>query len=645
MASVVSFCSVLNLQAQSLESFDNFGSALASGDFNGDGFVDLAIGARGETLEIAGVERAGAMHVLYGGSNDLEGDEDEFWHRDVPGILGVPGEEDFFGSSAVACDFNGDGYDDLVIGVSDDDIDGVQNAGSVNVIYGSADGLTSAGNQLFDQTNTYLSQLPHEYDLFGQALAAGYFDDNDYCDLAIGVPYEDLGSILNGGIVHVLYGASNGLSDNGSQRWRRTTTIADGQGNNDLFGYELETGDFNNDGLDDLAIGVPGYDIFWGASDVGAVVVIHGAAKLGLDGENDSHLILQSGGGNAGPQASDLLSRNTYPSGARSMAAGDFNGDDVDDLAVGAEAEGANGAVSVFYGTAGVGLAGGAMHYWDHITLGGGLVQPYDAGLGESLAAGDFDGDGVDDLAINNRQGAFPGGYQAGTVIVLYGLQPLGLTIIGAQMWHQEVEGLLWSENDTWLFGLTLASGDFDNNGVDDLAMGRHNDAVNGDRWNALVTAGSVNILYGMDLLFGGETGLGIEDNQFWHQGIKGVDGDGMSIPGVENTAGDPSIDQLKLDSQVKLEFSLSPVYPNPFSDKTTIELTLPETGSEVRLEVFDMTGKKVRTLIQNGLSAGSHTVGWDGRDEDGRKLATGVYSLRLQRGPQVATRMLTLLR
>ncbi|NKB65855.1 MAG: T9SS type A sorting domain-containing protein [Candidatus Latescibacteria bacterium] len=90
--------------------------------------------------------------------------------------------------------------------------------------------------------------------------------------------------------------------------------------------------------------------------------------------------------------------------------------------------------------------------------------------------------------------------------------------------------------------------------------------------------------------------------------------------------------------------FALAQNYPNPFNSGTTIRFSLP-TAAPVELELFNLAGQKVATLAQGLRPAGSYTLGWDGRDEEGRELASGLYLYRLQAGQRVETRKLLLLR
>ena len=69
---------------------------------------------------------------------------------------------------------------------------------------------------------------------------------------------------------------------------------------------------------------------------------------------------------------------------------------------------------------------------------------------------------------------------------------------------------------------------------------------------------------------------------------------------------------------------------PNPFNPKTTIGFHLPEAGP-VSLVVFDVGGRRVRGLLEGWLPAGEHAVAWDGLDDSGRSLPSGLYFYRLR--------------
>ncbi|MDZ7334377.1 MAG: T9SS type A sorting domain-containing protein, partial [candidate division KSB1 bacterium] len=77
-------------------------------------------------------------------------------------------------------------------------------------------------------------------------------------------------------------------------------------------------------------------------------------------------------------------------------------------------------------------------------------------------------------------------------------------------------------------------------------------------------------------------------------------------------------------------EFALEQNYPNPFNPVTEIIFSVPKT-EKVSLVIYDMLGRKVKTLIDKQVQPGVYSVYWDGTDESGVKVATGVYLYRLQ--------------
>ena len=90
--------------------------------------------------------------------------------------------------------------------------------------------------------------------------------------------------------------------------------------------------------------------------------------------------------------------------------------------------------------------------------------------------------------------------------------------------------------------------------------------------------------------------------------------------------------------------FELHRNYPNPFNPRTTIAFDLPH-ASLITLQVYDVTGKKVRTLLSRQLPAGHHQVVWDGTNDAGQPVASGVYFYRLNAGNFSAVRKMLLVR
>lgn len=140
-----------------------------------------------------------------------------------------------------AGDFNGDGRDDLAIGVPFEN----GAAGAVNVLYGSKKGLKAKKSQLWHQNTKGIAEQAALGDWFGFTLTAGHFNKGKHRDLAIGVPNEDLLDsegleILNAGAVNVIYGTKKGLKAKGDQLWHQNKLGGeDGAEADDIFGRAL----------------------------------------------------------------------------------------------------------------------------------------------------------------------------------------------------------------------------------------------------------------------------------------------------------------------------------------------------------------------------------------------------------------------
>lgn len=91
--------------------------------------------------------------------------------------------------------------------------------------------------------------------------------------------------------------------------------------------------------------------------------------------------------------------------------------------------------------------------------------------------------------------------------------------------------------------------------------------------------------------------------------------------------------------------FSLSQNYPNPFNPETTIQYQLPQTGN-VTLSIFNLLGQEVRTLVHEHQTAGSYSIVWDGKNDIGELVTSGMYFYKLQVGESfLVTRKMLLLK
>ncbi|HTH23048.1 MAG TPA: FG-GAP repeat protein [Nitrososphaeraceae archaeon] len=271
-----------------VESGDFFGHSLSSGDFNGDGKDDLAIGVPFEDVISGTTSSAGQVQVLYGSSSGLSATSpiaNQLWTQNTLNVNDIAEEGDLFGTYISAGDFNGDGNDDLAVGVDEENVGSITNAGGVEVIYGSSSGLSATSptaDQFWTQDSTNVNDLAEGDDFFGSSVSAGDFNGDGNDDLAVGVDEENAGSITNAGGVEVIYGSSSGLSATSpvaDQFWTQdSTNVDDATEEGDLFGRFISASDYNGDGKDDLAIGLPNEDIV-SVEDAGAIQVLFGSSS------------------------------------------------------------------------------------------------------------------------------------------------------------------------------------------------------------------------------------------------------------------------------------------------------------------------------------------------------------------------------
>ena len=244
-------------------------------------------------------------------------------------------------------------------------------------------------------------------------------------------------------------------------------------------------GDFNGDGIGDLAVGAPGEDI--GATvDAGVVHVMNGSAA-GLTATGSQYWNQNSAG------IADAV--ETGDGFGSTLTAGDFNGDGRDDLAIGAPAEdvGATvdaGVVHVLYGSA-AGLTATGSQYWNQNSAGVADAVETDDRFGSALATGKLNNDAFAELVLGVAAEDIGTTPDAGVVQVLPGAAS-GLTATGSQYWHQNIAGIADSVEPGDGFGGSLAVGDINSTVGQDLAIG----AAEEDS-GAIVDAGAVHVIYG----------------------------------------------------------------------------------------------------------------------------------------------------
>jgi hypothetical protein len=315
------------------EPVDFFGASLAAGDFDGDGFFDLAVGVPGE--DVGSVDDAGAITVLFGSGGGITTAGSQTLFQGAGGIAGSAEVGDNFGHALATGLLANDDLADLVVGVPGEDVGAIADAGAVNVLAGSAGGLVNGS--LATQGN------PEGGDAFGAAVATGDFDDTAGDDPAVGAPGETVGGRPAAGAVSVFNGPPSGLA---AERllFQGTAGIPGTPETGDAFGAAVAPTDTNGIGQWDLAVGVPSESV---GPDVqtGVVNLLAGSTT----GPSGGTLVLQTN-----PEDFDAF--------GQAIAGGfflhDFDNNGFFDLAVGAPIERvgsqqAAGAVSVFYASGG----------------------------------------------------------------------------------------------------------------------------------------------------------------------------------------------------------------------------------------------------------------------------------------------------
>lgn len=448
-----------------------------AGDFNGDGRADLVLGAAGEDFG-ARVD-AGALTVVYG---DRRGIDRRSGQAITQGrrSSGRPGAGNHFGRAFATGDIDGDGYSDLVAGAPNDRAGGAENAGSVTSLYGSRRGLTSAGSERITQPRNAAGG-PETGDRFGTAVALGDFDGDGRDDLAVGVPDEDVGTIVSAGVVDVFRGTRSGLATESADTFTQGDRMPDTPELGDRFGAALVVGDFDDDGFDDLAIGAPGESI-GDVPEAGAVIVLYGSPS-GLD-RSRAQLWSQQMLRNA-PHDRDHF--------GAVLASGDFDGDGSDDLAVGVPNEDIGrfdqaGAVNVIQGSRN-GLVRAGNRFFSQR---GRIPGRPGAGdhFGAALAAGDFDGDRRDDLAVGVPGEDRGSRRDVGVVTIIEG-SPKGLRPHGSSQLSQagRIKNVPHPHDR---FGSSVLAVNLDGDRYDDLVIG-----VPGEDIRGVTDAGLSNVVFG----------------------------------------------------------------------------------------------------------------------------------------------------
>ncbi len=654
------------------QALSEFGATLAQGDWNGDGYTDLAVGSPDYD---AGATNTGAVSVYYGGFYGYASSTSLF-------LTGAQANGYFGLAVANAGDIDNDGCDELIVGEPYYRTFDYPDIGAVHIFKGSM--LNGLGT-----TPWWYQTGGIQPSTFGFAVAgAGDVNGDGYADVVIGAPNHEFAPFERGGAAYLYLGSAGGLSTNAV--WTGFGGVT-----GDWFGYSVAgVGDLNADGFGDIAVGAPKKESSPSLVDEGYAFFFFGS-PTGI-----SNMWTQKG-----DQAGGLY-------GMRVAAGGDFLADGYSDVLVGApfyDPDGIldGGIVDAYGGTPTFDVSFGRR--WQ-----GSSANTY---MGMAVAGGgDLNGDGRSDIAIGAARDDY--GHPDGGAVYVYTCVRFGYCENPDPVWVN------WGTESGGQFGAALSmAGDGTADGFADLIVGqpvyqnrsgraycyygaregmpaaedgckrvpfqRRNsgfwirplgasDAADGFTIHTLARSargrstlevqyqisepGNVWIgspmsagTFDTDPHNGGEgaysvsvTASGLDGGTAYRWRMRAL-GDSPYFPrmpwfsiagnapgeadvrtapagtGVEGPGGDGADD-------VGARFVLSRVGPNPCRDEATIWFSMPAAGA-ARLTVHDVTGRRVATLVDRVVGSGAQSASWDTRDAAGRRVASGVYLLRLEHG------------
>ncbi|RLP99418.1 hypothetical protein EAD98_02480 [Micromonospora sp. CV4] len=443
------------------------GAGVGRSDFDGDGVDDIA--ATGDPFNYNLPQTpTGVVSVRYSSAAQVDY---------LMGVLPTDGGCSCFGLALVAGDFNGDRYDDLAIGDSDEqDARTRTHAGGVWVIPGSRTGLVVDSAVHFNQDSPNVPDNPESYDRFGAALAAGDINGDGREDLAVGAFGEAIGSKASAGAVTVLLGGPTGLTATGAQHLHQDlAAVPGGAEANDQFGFSLAIGKVDNNRYNDLVIGAPREDDGVTSNGSGMVTLMWGSAS----GVSSTGATAVSG---AAVEPNDGTGTIAWYLGD-TLAVGDVNGDGLGEViagAPGAQTPHINGGLVAAFAGRSAGLSSSAVQIITQRTAGVPGDPESDDRFGGALATGDVTGDGRADVLVGIPGEAIGSLADAGGVALLKG-SAAGLTGSGAQGFDQNHPTVPGGSERGDLFGASVALLNLNGRGGLDAVVASTGEEVGGD--------------------------------------------------------------------------------------------------------------------------------------------------------------------
>jgi hypothetical protein len=655
--------------------YDNFGYSVSSaGDFNNDGFDDLLIGAKGDINGYG--NDTGRVYIYYGATI-----------MDTIFDIKINGKEPdtYFGSSvSEAGDLNSDGFGDIVVGAPG--MGTGFNIGKGYIFFGSSDSLNT------DKTIT-IHGLDKNYRLGGSVSKAGDINNDSFPDIIIG----DSGYDVERGCAYILYGGTDmdstpdkiylgegtlnnyggvysagdvnndgyddflvsaigygSISFNDSGRvylYYGSETINDkcdvtftGEDVKIGFGSSLSAStDINSDGYSDFLIGAAGYNnshgrvyIYYGGDiiDYSSDIILTGKEEgerfgsdlssggdINKDGYDDFLVSAESYDNYRGRvfvyfggQEQDtipgliLVGANEGDMFGRSISSnGDINGDGYCDIIIGASGAKENaGEVYLFFGNETISST-------PDVTFSGTVSSTYFGGT--VLCPGDISGDGYDDLMIQSNYEVFL--FQGGTNpdnVYEYLFSDLGWEITGGK-----------DINNDNIMDFCIGDPSYqENRGKVSIFFGSETISENAD----IILEGEVeHDYYGSAISFPGDINKDGYEDVLVGAPYNGLNGSAYLYLGNELQ----TIDENSIFTSLK-SFHLCQNFPNPFNSATQIKFSL-KSASNIELKIYDSLGRVIKTLLNEKINQGSYDIIWNGKNNKGNIVNSGIYFYQLKIG------------
>ncbi len=434
-------------------------STLAAGDLNGDGINDIIIASDDEATY-------GSIQVVFGSANYSQ---KLYRISNVVDVKIAGRASENFAEAIAVGDVNNDGIDDLIVGSSKADYNSLLNTGAVYVYFGRASWSSTLSATDADVT----IEGDANGDSFGYAVTSGDVNGDGIDDVIASARSRDTLTLSNNGTVELFFGRAG---------WPGSAmTLADadcelsGPRDSSNLGDAVWTGDFNDDGIDDLFVGAYHDDDPTHSGTPGYSGVLYGVLGSGTWAANAT----------LDAATADLYITGTgtavYGLGYRG-ACGDVNGDGIDDVIVLATDSPSPKTVFFFGDSAFSGLVS-----YDVVTDADYMIDygnpNNNHGIPSAIACGDVDGDGIDDIAVGFSTSSPNGLLFCGSTTVYY----------GRSMWGPDdpadvkYTGIASSD----YLGQNLGMGDINGDGLAELMM----NAPNND--NSFNQAGAVYIMGG----------------------------------------------------------------------------------------------------------------------------------------------------